>query len=203
MRPRVRCAVLISGRGSNLAALIEACRAPDYPAQIVLVISNVAGAEGLKHAHAANIPAKTIAHGSFSTREAFDDALDAALREHDVSLVCEAGFMRIHSDGFVRKWEGRIINIHPSLLPAFKGIRVHRQVLDSGVHVTGCTVHYIVPELDSGPIVAQASVPVLPGDTTATLSARVLEVEHKLYPEALRLVAQGGVKLENGKAVFV
>ncbi len=202
MVPRVRSAVLISGRGSNLAALISACRSPDYPAEIVLVISNVAGAEGLNYAASANIPSRVISHTDFESREKFDETIDRALRDSNVSLVCEAGFMRIHSDAFVRRWEGRLVNIHPSLLPSFKGLRVHRQVLDAGVRISGCTVHFMVPELDSGPIIAQSAVAVQHGDTTATLAARVLEAEHKLYPEALRLVAEGKVKLEHGKAVF-
>jgi len=202
MSTKVRCAVLISGRGSNLAALIAACRAPDFPAAIVLAISNVEGAEGLRHADAAGIPTRVISHRDHDSREAFDDAIDGALREHEVSLVCEAGFMRIHSDKFVRRWEGRLINIHPSLLPAFKGTRVHQQVLEAGVRISGCTVHFIVPEVDSGPIVAQAAVPVQIGDTVASLSSRVLEAEHRLYPEALRLVAERRVTLKSGKAIF-
>jgi len=202
MSTKVRCAVLISGRGSNLAALIAACRAPDFPAAIVLAISNVEGAEGLRHADAAGVPTRAISHRNYDSREAFDDAIDGVLREHEVSLVAEAGFMRIHSDEFVRRWEGRLINIHPSLLPAFKGTRVHQQVLDAGARLSGCTVHFIVPEVDSGPIIAQAAVPVQIGDTVASLSSRVLEAEHRLYPEALRLVAEGRVRLENGRAVF-
>ncbi|HEX3943545.1 MAG TPA: phosphoribosylglycinamide formyltransferase [Rhizomicrobium sp.] len=200
---RVRMAILISGRGSNLGSLIEAARAPDYPAQIVLVISNKAEAGGLAIAQRAGIPTKVIPHKEFASREDFDAAIDAALRETDVSLVCEAGFMRIHSEWFVKRWEGRILNIHPSLLPAFPGVRVHEQALAVGVKVSGCTVHFLTAELDSGPIIAQTSVPVLPGDTAETLAARVLEQEHELYPEALKLVAEGKVKLENGRAVFV
>ena len=203
MSSRVRCAVLISGRGSNLAALIAASQAPNYPAEIVLVISNVEDAEGLKNARAAGVPAKLIPHGTFDTREAFDDAIETALRDAEVSLVCEAGFMRIHSDAFVQRWEGRLINIHPSLLPSFKGTRVHRQALDAGVRITGCTVHFIIPELDSGPIIAQAAVPVHHGDTPAALAARVLEAEHKLYPDALRLVAEGRAKLVQGRVEFL
>jgi phosphoribosylglycinamide formyltransferase-1 len=202
MPERVRTAVLISGRGSNLGALANAARAPGYPADIVLVISNRADASGLEVAGRFGIPAKVIPHGEYASREVFDAAIDAALREADVSLVCEAGFMRIHSEWFVQRWEGRLINIHPSLLPAFPGIRVHRQVLDAGVKISGCTVHFVVPELDSGPIIAQAAVPVLPDDTPETLAARVLDEEHKLYPEALQLVARGNVRLENGRAVF-
>ena len=203
MTARVRTAVLISGRGSNLAALIAAARAPAYPAEIVLVVSNVETAPGLVIARGAEVPTTTIPHLAHATRETFDDEVDRALRAARVALVCEAGFMRIHSEAFVRKWEGRLINIHPSLLPSFRGIRVHQQALDAGVRISGCTVHFIVPELDSGPIIAQAAVPVLPTDTKAALAARVLEAEHRLYPEALRMVAAGEVRLEGGKAVFV
>jgi phosphoribosylglycinamide formyltransferase-1 len=199
---KVRTAVLISGRGSNLASLIEACRAPDFPADIVLVFSNVETAAGLSVAREAGIATACISHKPFETREAFDAEIDKALSAARVDLVCEAGFMRIHSDGFVRKWEGRLLNIHPSLLPSFKGIRVHQQALDAGVRITGCTVHFIVPELDSGPIIAQAPVPVLVGDTKETLAARVLEVEHRLYPEALRMVASGQARLDGGRVVF-
>ena len=198
-----RVAILISGRGSNMAALIAAAKAPDYPAQIALVFSNVETAKGLDIARAAGIATKVISHKAFATREDFDAAIDAALREANIDLVCEAGFMRIHSEGFVRGWEGRMLNIHPSLLPAFKGVKVHEQALAAGVKVSGCTVHFMVPELDAGPIIAQAAVPVLPGDTPETLAARVLAEEHKLYPAALKLVAEGKVVLRDGRAVFV
>jgi len=200
---RKRTAVLISGRGSNLAALIEASRDPSYPAEIALVISNVETAEGLKVATAAGVPGKTISHKAFSSREDFDAAVDAALMAANIEIICEAGFMRIHSDGFVRKWQGRMLNIHPSLLPAFKGIRVHQQVLDAGVRVSGCTVHFVVPELDSGPIIAQAAVPVFPTDTVETLQNRVLAEEHRLYPAALKQLAEGRVVLREGKVVFL
>ena len=203
MTNKVRTAVLISGRGSNLAALIEACREPHYPAEIALVISNVETAEGLAVAAAAHIPARTISHKAYATREDFDAAIDAALRDAGIALICEAGFMRIHSDAFVRRWQGRMLNIHPSLLPAFKGIRVHQQAIDAGVRVSGCTVHFVVPELDSGPIISQAAVPVYPDDTAATLQTRVLREEHKLYPAALKLVAEGKVVLRDGRAVFL
>jgi phosphoribosylglycinamide formyltransferase-1 len=199
---KVRTAVLISGRGSNLAALIEACRNPGFPAEIALVISNVETAEGLAVAKTAQIPAKTISHKAYATREAFDTAIDTALFEARIELICEAGFMRIHSDDFVRKWQGRMLNIHPSLLPSFKGIRVHQQAIDAGVRVSGCTVHFVVPELDSGPIISQSAVPVYPGDTAATLQARVLAEEHKLYSAALRMVAEGKVVLRDGRTVF-
>jgi phosphoribosylglycinamide formyltransferase 1 len=192
---KVRTAVLISGRGSNLKSLIDACAAPDFPAEIVLVISNVETAGGLQFARDAHIATRVIPHKPFPSREEFDAEIDKALREAEVSLVCEAGFMRIHSEWFARRWEGKILNIHPSLLPLFKGTKVHEQALAAGVTESGATVHFLMPELDSGPIIAQRKVPVLPGDTVETLSARVLEAEHALYPEALRLVAEGRVKL--------
>ncbi len=179
---RVRTAVLISGRGSNLSALIDAARAADYPAEIALVISNREDAQGLAVAAEANVPVKVIPHKNYASREEFDAAIDAALREADIKLVCEAGFMRIHSEWFVKRWEGRLLNIHPSLLPAFPGIRVHQQALDAGVKISGCTVHFMVAELDSGPIIVQAAVPVLPGDTAETLAERILVEEHRIYP---------------------
>ncbi|HEX4860882.1 MAG TPA: phosphoribosylglycinamide formyltransferase, partial [Rhizomicrobium sp.] len=171
---RVRTAVLISGRGSNLKSLIDACAAPDYPAEIVLVISNVESAGGLAFARDAAIPTRVIPHKPFPSREAFDAEIDKALCEASVALVCEAGFMRIHSAWFADQWKGRILNIHPSLLPKFPGIRVHEQVLAAGETESGATVHYLTADLDNGPIVAQAKVPVLPGDTPETLAARVL-----------------------------
>ena len=198
---RAKTAVLISGRGSNLQALIDACADPNFPAEIVLVLSNVDGAGGLERAKKAGIATKVISHKGLS-REAFDSALDAALRAAGAEIVCLAGFMRILSDGFARKWEGRLLNIHPSLLPAFKGVHVHERVLAAGVKVSGCTVHFVVPELDAGPIIEQASVPVLEGDTPDTLAARVLAQEHRIYPHALKLLAEGKVRLEGGKAVL-
>ena len=194
--------MLISGRGSNLQSLIDAAKAPDYPADIALVISNKENAAGLDVARSAGIPARVIPHGNFESREAFDRAIDAALREAKIDLVAEAGFMRIHSDWFAKTWEGKALNIHPSLLPLFPGIRVHQQALDAGVKESGCTVHFIIAALDSGPTIAQAAVPVLPGDTAETLAARILVEEHRLYPAALKLVAEGKVKLENGCAMF-
>ena len=187
-RARVRTAVLISGRGSNLKSLIDACADPGFPAEIVLVVSNVETAGGLQFARDAGIPTAVIPHKPFPSREAFDAEIDKALRAADVALVCEAGFMRIHSAWFARRWEGRILNIHPSLLPKYPGVRVHEQVLAAGETESGATVHYLTPELDSGPIVAQRKVPVLEGDTVETLAARVLAVEHVLYPEAVRKV---------------
>jgi phosphoribosylglycinamide formyltransferase-1 len=199
---RVRVAVLISGRGSNLQALIDAAKAPDYPAEIALVVSNKENAAGLCVAQNAGIPTRIIPHQDYESREAFDHAIDAALREAKIDLIAEAGFMRIHSEWFAKTWEGKALNIHPSLLPLFPGIRVHQQALDAGVTESGCTVHFIVAALDSGPTIAQAAVPVLAGDTVETLAARILVEEHRIYPEALKLVAQGKVKLEGGRAVF-
>jgi phosphoribosylglycinamide formyltransferase-1 len=198
----MRTAILISGRGSNMRTLIAAAADTAFPAEIVLVISNVASAEGLKHAAAAGIATKVVAHKPFPSREAFDTAIDAALNEVDAEIVCLAGFMRILSDWFARKWQGRLLNIHPSLLPSFKGVHVHEQALLAGVRISGCTVHFVVPELDAGPIIAQTAVPVEHGDTPETLAARVLQAEHTLYPTALKMLAEGKVRLENGRAVF-
>lgn len=183
-----------------MSALIEAAGASDYPAEIALVIANVEGAGGLKHAEEAGIATAVISHKGL-TREDFDAKIDAALGAAEIELVCLAGFMRIFSDGFARKWDGRVLNVHPSLLPAFKGVGVHEQALAAGVKYSGCTVHFVVPELDSGPIIEQAVVPVLPGDTPETLAARILEEEHRIYPQALALVAEGKIALKDGRAV--
>jgi len=197
-----RVGILISGRGSNMRSLIAAAAAPDFPAEIVLVISNAVNAEGLQHAAAAGIATQVISHKPYETREAFDAAVSASLEAAAVDIVCLAGFMRILSSWFTRYWEGRLVNIHPSLLPLFKGVHVHEQVLQAGVRISGCTVHFVVPELDAGPIIAQAAVPVAIDDTPATLGARVLVEEHKLYPAALKVLAEDRVRLENGRAVF-
>ena len=194
-----RVGVLISGRGSNLAALIATQRPDTY--RIVLVIANRADAPGLGIAEAAGIPSCVIAHHG-KTRETFDAEMDAALRAADVEIVALAGFMRILSDGFVRAWEGRMVNIHPSLLPAWRGTDVHARVIAAGETQSGASVHFVVPELDAGPVIAQDSVPVHPGDTPETLAARILAVEHRIYPAALTLLAQGKVRLEHGLAVF-
>jgi phosphoribosylglycinamide formyltransferase 1 len=193
-----RVAVLISGRGSNLQSLIEAAGA-SY--RIILVISNIEGAAGLEKARAAGIGTDVVPHAR-KTREDFDNEMDAKLRAAGAELVVLAGFMRILSDGFVRTWEGRLINIHPSLLPAYRGTRVHERVIEAKEALSGASVHFVVPELDAGPVIAQAKVPVHPDDTPQTLADRVLSVEHKLYPEALMLLATEKVKLENGLAVF-
>jgi phosphoribosylglycinamide formyltransferase 1 len=193
---RKRVGVLISGRGSNLQALIDAQRSPDYPAEIALVLSNVPAAQGLARAEAANIPAIVINHKDFASRGDFDAVLDETLKQAGIELLCNAGFMRLHSETFVRSWWNRHLNIHPSLLPAFKGLHIHARVLAEGVKITGCTVHFVRPEMDTGPIVAQAAVAVLPSDTDESLAARVLAAEHLLYPHALRLVASGAVRVE-------
>ena len=188
--------VLIPGRGSNLQALINAAKKRDYPAEIVMVISNVPQAQGLLRAEAALIPTLTIDHKNFPSREAFDDVLDAALKEAGVEILCNAGFLRLHTSGFVERWRNRHLNIHPSLLPAFRGLHSHERVIAAGCKISGCTVHFVRAEMDEGPIVAQAAVPVLDGDTPETLAARVLEAEHRLYPHALALVASGAVSIQ-------
>jgi phosphoribosylglycinamide formyltransferase-1 len=190
--------VLISGRGSNLGSLIDA---QDGSYKIVHVISNISGAGGLNRAAAAGIATTVIPHAG-KTREIFDAEIDAALRELDAEIVVLAGFMRILSDGFVRGWEGRLINIHPSLLPAYKGTKVHERVIAAKESRSGASVHFVVPELDAGPVIAQGSAPVHPSDTPDALAARILAVEHRLYPEALKLLASDKVKLDQGLAVF-
>jgi phosphoribosylglycinamide formyltransferase 1 len=187
-----RVAILISGRGSNMTALIEAARADDYPAEIVLVVSNRPDAAGLDRAQASGIPTAVIDHALFAgDRAAFEQALDHKLRDRGIELVCLAGFMRLLTPWFVDRWSGRMLNIHPSLLPQFKGLDTHRRALEAGVERHGATVHFVVPEMDAGPIVAQDSIAVRAGDTEETLAARVLELEHQIYPRALRAVAQG------------
>jgi len=197
---RKRVAVLISGRGSNMLALIEAAREPAYPAEITLVISNEPTAEGLKRAAAAGIPTVVVDHRPFGKdREAFERALQSELEAHRIELVCLAGFMRVLTPWFVRQWDGRLLNIHPALLPAFKGLDTHARALAAGVKEHGATVHFVVPEMDSGPIIAQGAVAVLDDDTEATLAARVIAVEHRIYPLALSLVAAGRVHIADGR----
>jgi len=199
---RLKVGVLISGRGSNLQALIEACADPAFPAEIVRVISNEAAARGLERAREAGIATRIVPHRDYPDRASFDDTLDAALRESGVELVCLAGFMRLLTDGFVGAWRDRMINVHPSLLPAFKGLHTHERALAAGVKLHGCTVHFVRPAMDEGPIIVQGAVPVLPEDTPETLAARVLAVEHLAYPLALRLVAEGRVRVEGERAVI-
>lgn len=190
MSPRVKVGVLISGRGSNMAALIEAAQAPGYPAEIALVLSNKADAPGLMVATAAGVEAAALSAKDYADKDAFEDALDAALRARGVEIVCLAGYMRILGRAFVEGWSGRLVNIHPSLLPLYKGLHTHERALADGVPEHGCTVHLVTPELDDGPILAQARVPVLAGDDPDQLAARVLAEEHRLYPAALADLAR-------------
>jgi phosphoribosylglycinamide formyltransferase 1 len=195
-KARKRTAILISGRGSNMQALIKAAQKSDYPAEIAIVISNRSDAKGLEFAQAQGVATEVIDHKSYPTRAEFDHALGAALSRHRVDLVALAGFMRIMTQDFVAAWRDRMINIHPSLLPEYKGLHTHERVLADGGSYHGCTVHFVRHDLDSGPIIAQARVAVLKGDTPETLAQRVLVAEHKIYPQALALVASGAVRVE-------
>jgi phosphoribosylglycinamide formyltransferase-1 len=183
-----------------VAALIKAAQAADYPAEIACVISNKADAGGLKIAADAGIPTAVISHRSYPDRESFDREVSATLEKHGVGLVVLAGFLRIFSSWFPQHWAGRLINIHPSLLPSFKGLHVQRQAIDAGVRVSGCTVHFVIPDLDAGPIIAQAAVPVLQDDTEETLTARILRQEHRLYPEVVRWFGEGRVSASGNDA---
>ena len=202
MTIRKRVGVLISGRGSNLASLIEAAREPGYPAEIVLVLSNKADAYGLVRAKEAGIATRVISHKGFPSREEFDAVITGALKEARVDLVCNAGFMRLHSAAFVREWSGRQLNIHPSLLPAFRGLHPQARALEAGVRVSGATVHFVSEEMDAGPIIAQGAVPVRADDTEDALAARILVMEHRLYPLALKLVASGAAWLDKDRVAF-
>jgi phosphoribosylglycinamide formyltransferase-1 len=200
---RKRVAVLISGRGSNMAALIEATQSPAYPAEIWLVVSNRPDAAGLDHARAAGIATTIVDHTSYGNdRVAFEQALQAVLESARIELVCLAGFMRLLTDGFVTAWTDRMINIHPSLLPAFKGLHTHARALAAGVRIAGCTVHFVRPATDEGPIILQAAVPVLPDDTADALAARVLLAEHRCYPAAVRWIAEGRLRVVDGRVVI-
>ena len=198
----MKVAVLISGRGSNLQALIDAADGSDWSAEIVLVLSNVAGAQGLERAQKAAIPTAVIDHRDYRDRETFDAAMTAAIEAAGADLICLAGFMRLLSTPFIDRWRDRLINIHPSRLPDYKGLNVYQRVLDAGEKITGCTVHFVRPEMDTGPIVIQASVPVHDGDDAGTLAARVLEQEHQIYPQAVRLIAQGRVTVDGEQAMI-
>ena len=187
---RLKVGVLISGRGSNMRALIDACADPAFPAEIAIVIANNADAGGLATAKGHGIATSVVDHRQ-KTRPVFEDELHAALISAGVEFICLAGFMRLLTSGFVNRWHDRLINIHPSLLPAFKGIHVHEQVIAAGARFTGCTVHYVRPDMDAGPIIVQAAVPVAPGDTADDLAARVLVAEHRIYPIALKWIAEG------------
>ncbi|MAO56398.1 MAG: phosphoribosylglycinamide formyltransferase [Rhodospirillaceae bacterium] len=200
---KLKLAVMISGRGSNLQALIDACAPPGFPAEIILVLSNRPGAKGLDRATEAGIPTKVIDHKNFTDRAAFDAEMTAAMEGAGTDLVCLAGFMRLLSDEFVDHWRDRMINIHPSLLPAFKGLDVQERVLERGARFAGCTVHYVRKEMDTGPIIVQAVVPVLADDTPDDLAARILVREHEIYPLAVRLIAEGRVSIdEKDRAVI-
>lgn len=196
---RLRVAVLVSGRGSNMAALIDAAAEPGFPAEIVTVISNRPNAGALAIAERAGVATAVVDHKTYPSRETFDAELDRTLRGFAPDLVCLAGFMRILTDGFIAGWAGRMINIHPALLPSFKGLDTHARALAAGVKLHGCTVHVVTPEMDSGPIIAQAAVPVLDGDDEETLGARVLAAEHTLYVRALKLWAEGRVSLDGDR----
>lgn len=199
---RKRVAILISGRGSNMAALIDAAKDKNYPAEIALVVSNRPDAAGLQTARANGIATEIVDHTAFGKdRMRFEAALQRMLEKHRIDIVCLAGFMRLLTAEFVGTWRGRLLNIHPALLPAFKGLNTHRRALEAGVKIHGATVHFVVPEMDSGPIIAQGAVSVRRNDTEKDLAARVLEVEHQIYPLALKLLAEGRVRVENGRCL--
>ena len=189
--PRKRVAILISGRGSNMTALIEAAKNPAYPAEIVLVLSNRPEAGGIASAQAAGIATAVVDHTQFKAREAFEHEVQKVLEAHHVDIVCLAGFMRLLTPWLISRWDHRMLNIHPALLPAFKGLDTHARAIAAGAKEHGATVHFVVPEMDSGPIIAQGSVPVMPGDTPDALAKRVLAVEHRIYPQALQAIAEG------------
>lgn len=195
MTTKKRVAILISGRGSNMAALIEAAKAPDYPAEIVGVLSNKAAAPGLDIAAANGIATASLAQSKFPSRDMFEDTITQILEGWEVDYVCLAGFMRILGEDFVNHWLGRMINIHPSLLPAYRGLHTHERALADGVTEHGCSVHFVTPGLDEGPVILQARIPVIPGDTPETLAARLLVEEHRIYSEALHMLAVGQVRL--------
>ncbi|MEP9371159.1 phosphoribosylglycinamide formyltransferase [Mesorhizobium sp. KR1-2] len=201
-QPRKRTVILISGRGSNMTALIEAADDSAFPAEIVGVISDKAEAGGLQLAAAKGIATRVVSRGDFPDKAAHDAAIDAAIAEFDAEIVCLAGYMRLLTTGLVEKWQGRMINIHPALLPSLKGLDTHRRALETGLRIHGCTVHFVTTAMDEGPIIAQSAVPVLVADDEQALSARVLKAEHALYPMALRLVAEGKARMEGGRTVF-
>lgn len=202
MTGKKRVAILISGRGSNMQALVEAARAPEYPAEIALVISNRPDAPGLAWAKDRGLPALALDHTRYESRAHFEGQLQSVLDLAKVELIALAGFMRLMTADFVTRWQGRMINIHPSLLPAFKGLATHEQALAAGVRVSGCTVHFVVPDMDAGPIIGQAAVPVRPDDTPGTLAERVLAAEHRLYPRMLALIAQDQVRMAGDGTIW-
>ena len=199
---RKRVAVLISGRGSNMAALIEAAKDKCYPAEIALVLSNRPDASGLEWASSRGIRVATVDHKTYGKdREAFERAIQAELEENSIDIVCLAGFMRVLTPWLVGQWEGRMLNIHPALLPSYRGLHTHERALDDGVKIHGCTVHFVVPEMDAGPIIAQAHVEVADSDDADALAARVLTQEHRIYPQALALVASDKVRISGNRVV--
>jgi len=196
---KLKVGVLISGRGSNMASLVRAAWEEDYPAEIACVVSNVADAPGVKIARDAGIATAVISHGDYPDRETFERAVTAELDKHGVRLVALAGFMRVLSPWFPQYWHDRIVNIHPSLLPAFKGLEAQQKAIDAGARVSGCTVHFVVPDVDGGPIIAQAAVPVLAGDTAEKLATRILRQEHRLYPMVVRWFGEGRITAAGGR----
>jgi len=202
MAAKAKLAVLISGRGSNLNALINAAAKSDYPAEIALVISNRPGAAGLKHAKKAGVKQQVIDHRAFESREDFESAINDTLRAMEIDFICLAGFMRILTAEFVKAWRGRLINIHPSLMPAFKGLHVHERMIDAGVKIAGCTVHFVSSEPDAGPIIGQAALTVQPGETAETLAARILALEHRLYPACVKLIVENKARLSGASVVY-
>ena len=202
MSSKLKLGVLISGRGSNLQSLIDATQDDSFPAEIVMVISNVPDVAGLDRSAKANIPTTVINHQDFDDREPFEDVLHDALSEAGVKLVCLAGFMRILTDGFVSRWLDKMINIHPSLLPSFKGLHTHERAIEAGVRFSGCTIHFVRPEMDDGPIIAQATVPIRQDDTPDALAARVLVEEHKIYPLAVRMIAEGRISITGSQVTI-
>ncbi|NKB20638.1 MAG: phosphoribosylglycinamide formyltransferase [Alphaproteobacteria bacterium] len=199
---RLKTAVLISGRGTNMQALIDYCATSDAAAEISLILSNVPDVPGLDRAAEANIPSITVDHKLYTDRESFEEAMTQTLEDHGIQLICLAGFMRLLTNTFVDHWRDRLINIHPSLLPAFKGLDTHERVLAEGVRFTGCTVHYVRAEMDAGPIIVQAAVPILPDDDPESLAMRVLVAEHRCYPHALSLIADGKTRIVDEKVMI-
>ena len=199
--PRLKVTVLISGRGSNLEALIDACAASNFSAEIVRVISNETDAGGLDKAAKAGIPTAVVPHHNYSDRQSFEADLDKEIRAAGTQLIALAGFMRLLTEEFVDKWRNRLINIHPSLLPAFKGLQTHKRAIEAGVRFSGCTVHFVRPAMDEGPIIIQAAVPILSDDDATSLAARILTQEHLIYPLALQLIGEGKVRIKGERAI--
>jgi phosphoribosylglycinamide formyltransferase 1 len=198
---RLRTAIFISGRGSNMDALVTAARERDFPAEIALVMSNRPEAEGLVRAKAMGLATAAVDHKIYAGREEFERSLQQVLETYRIDFICLAGFMRLLTPWFINLWSGRMLNIHPALLPSYRGLHTHERALADGVKIHGCTVHFVVPQMDEGPIVAQAAVPVLDDDTPESLGARVLRQEHRIYPLALRLVASGAVRVEGNRVL--